>query len=94
MITIIFYSEKHLTIQIIPSKGEGVPAQILKKIPFSLSQGRVGGKLRTASVWEKRTVAWPHLLKYRFSKDPDVPPTLCWETGTNEMHKTIDFPVG
>ena len=54
----------------------------------------ITSRVYSTSVWEKRTVAWPHLLKYRFSKDPDVPPTLCWETGTNQMHKTIYSPVG
>ena len=46
------------------------------------------------SFWEKRTLTWPRLLKYRILKDPDVPPTPCWETGTNQMHKTIYTPGG
>ena len=46
------------------------------------------------SFWEKRTVTWPRLLKYRIPKDPDVPPIPCWETGTNQMHKIIYTPGG
>ncbi|KAL9978103.1 hypothetical protein ACROYT_G015584 [Oculina patagonica] len=37
-----------------------------------------------------RTKEWPSNKAHgMFPKDPDVTQAPCWETGTNQMHKTI-----